>query len=154
MKKSTLAIIGVLGLGAYLYIKNRKTKSLTMTDVNSAVSDISNTVNNATSTPDSNEPTQVLVEDLPMPTGISAIVDIPTTTPIVSTPTASAPAPVNNYFSYTYGKAMSGCTIYWTNKDGSKGSAFVNAGDYYNVPCMLENSGSGCGAWTKGSACN
>ena len=149
MKNSTLAIIGVLGLGAYLYVKNRKTKSLTMADVNSAVSDISNTVSSATSAPASNEPTQVFVENLPMPTGISAIADIPTTTPIVSTP-----ATVNNYFSYRYGKAMSGCTIYWTNKDGSKGSAFVASGEYFDVPCMLENSGSGCGQWTKGSACN
>lgn len=150
MKKSTLAIAGVLGLGAYLYLKNKKAQPAVVADANNAVSENSNTVPTEAS---SNEPTQVFGATLPTPTGVSAIVDIPVNQPIPATSTP-VPAIVNNYFSYTYGKAMSGCTIYWTNKDGSKGSAFVSAGDYYTVPCMLEGSGSGCGAWTKGSACN
>jgi cytoskeletal protein RodZ len=145
MKKSTLAILGVLGLGAYLYIKNRNTKSLTMDDVNSAVSDISDAVDTV---PNVNVPEQVL-STLPVPTGVSTIVDVPTTTPIAPTPAVV----LNKYFNYTYGKAMSGCTIYWENKDGSKGSAFVASGEYYTVPCMKEGSGSGCGAWTKNYEC-
>ena len=152
MKKSTLAIIGILGIGVYLYVKNRNTKPLTMTDIDSAIKNIPNEV--------SNEISQVVNTTTPnIPTGSSNIADVPVNTPIapapaVSLPTSEAPAVVlSKYFNYTYGKAMSGCTIYWENKDGSKGSAFVASGEYFNVPCMKEGTGSGCGAWTKNYEC-
>jgi hypothetical protein len=32
--------------------------------------------------------------------------------------------------------------------------AFVDKGGYFDVPCMLENSWSGCGQWTKGNSFN
>jgi hypothetical protein len=48
---------------------------------------------------------------------------------------------------------MSGCTINWTNCDGSAGSTFVSVGNYYTIPCMREGTGTGCGAFTKGAPC-
>jgi len=82
---------------------------------------------------------------------------VPTTTiaPTTLVPTTIAPTttPPVLCFAYQYGPAQSGCTINWTNCDGSAGSTFVPLGQFYNVPCMVENSGTGCGQWTKGAAC-
>ena len=73
-------------------------------------------------------------------------------TPVIVKPVA-VPVAVKNYYSYKYGVAQTGGSIHWTNKDGSLGSAYVERGNYYDVPCMLENSGAGSGYWVKGNLC-
>jgi len=57
-----------------------------------------------------------------------------------------------NCFDYSY-YAYSGCTIYWTDCNGTSQSTFVSAGNTYNISCMRENSGTGCGPFTKGAQC-
>ena len=54
-----------------------------------------------------------------------------------------------NYSYYAY----AGCTIYWTACDGSSQSAFVSAGQTYNITCAREGSGTGCGPFTAGAIC-
>jgi hypothetical protein len=139
--------VGVLGIAGYLYWKNKKSNSSNSISKDSSLS-----------TTDTNEATQVFGVKLPdgtNPTGSSSIAPNPldvvnttTTTPMAKTvsstpivlPTDSMPVAQKNYYSYRYGAAQSGCTIYWRNKDGSAGMAFVDKGGYFDVPCMLENS--------------
>ena len=73
-----------------------------------------------------------------------------TTTTTTSTTTTTA-APL--CYSYVYGPGYTGGTIYWTNCDGSPGSAFVASGATLNITCMRQWSGSGFGNWSQGSAC-
>ena len=56
-------------------------------------------------------------------------------------------------YSYTYGPAQSGCTIYWIDKLGNYQSTFVSAGNYFNISCMRDYGYSGCGQWIKQSPC-
>jgi hypothetical protein len=86
------------------------------------------------------------VGDTPTPTTLTPTT---TTTAPVGPTTTAAPA----CFTYEYGPAMSGCNIQWVNCDGSAGTTFVAVGQYYTIPCMREGSGTGCGQWTKGTAC-
>jgi hypothetical protein len=71
-----------------------------------------------------------------------------TATPTV-TPT---PAP-NECYSYTYGPAQAGCTINWTNCDGSAGSTFVASGGFHSITCARPGTLSGCGQFTIGTLC-
>ena len=57
-----------------------------------------------------------------------------------------------NCYSYSY-LAMGGGTINWTNCNGSPGSAFVNGGATYSIPCAVQGSLTGQGPFTQGSAC-
>lgn len=76
----------------------------------------------------------------------------PTPTP-TSTPTVTpTPAP-NQCFSYTYGPAQAGCTINWTNCDGSPGSTFVAQGGFHSITCARVGSLSGCGQFVAGTLC-
>jgi len=72
-----------------------------------------------------------------------------TTTAAPTTTTTAAPL----CFSYVYGPGYTSGTIYWTNCNGSPGSAYVAAGGYYTIPCARQGSGSGFGGFTPGSAC-
>ncbi len=59
---------------------------------------------------------------------------------IPPTPTPTPP-PSNGCSSYYY-QAYSSSTIYWTNCDGTFGSAIVNSGNNYYVDCMQEGTGN------------
>ena len=61
-------------------------------------------------------------------------------------------APVQECFIYSY-LAYAGCTIYWTDCGGSFQSAFVSAGQTYNINCAREGTLSGCGPFTKITSC-
>ena len=61
-------------------------------------------------------------------------------------------AACGNCYSYSY-LAMGGGTIYWTNCNGSPGSAFVNGGATYNITCAVEGSLTGQGPFTQQSLC-
>jgi hypothetical protein len=60
--------------------------------------------------------------------------------------------PEINCYDYQY-YAFSGCTIYWTDCSGIERSAFVSAGQYYNIYCAREGTLSGCGPFTQGAQC-
>ena len=60
--------------------------------------------------------------------------------------------PTIDCFDYSY-YAYSGCTIYWTSCAGTLESAFVPAGNTYNISCAREGTLTGCGPFTQGAAC-
>jgi hypothetical protein len=146
MKSKNYIIIGGSAVALFLLWKIVKKKKLTTTGTDSATNPTATGGSNVTTNPldvvPTNNSSQLaekarLAEQARLALLNSQIAPIP-----------------KNYFSYKYGIAQSGCTIYWANKDGSKGSAFVDKGSYYIVPCMLEGSGSGCGQWTKLNDCS
>jgi len=53
---------------------------------------------------------------------------------------------------YSY-YAISGCTIFWRDCNGNQQSAFVSAGQTYNITCAREGNLSGCGPFTPGAIC-
>jgi len=53
---------------------------------------------------------------------------------------------------YTY-TAIAGCTIFWQDCNGNQQSAFVPAGQTYNITCAREGNLSGCGPFTAGTTC-
>jgi len=53
-----------------------------------------------------------------------------------------------NCYSYDY-IAIAGGTIYWTNCNGSSGSAYVNPGGSYFISCAIEGSLTGQGPFTQ-----
>jgi len=57
-----------------------------------------------------------------------------------------------NCYSYTY-LAMGSGNIYWTNCDGSPGSAYVAGGGSYTISCAIEGSLSGQGPFTQKTYC-
>ena len=61
-------------------------------------------------------------------------------------------APVYNCYDYEY-YAYAGCTIYWTNCGGIEQSAFVNAGQTFEIYCAREGTLSGCGPFNQIAAC-
>jgi len=61
-------------------------------------------------------------------------------------------APEVNCYDYEY-YAYSGCTIYWTNCGGALESAYVSAGNTYNIYCAREGTLSGCGPFNQIAAC-
>ena len=61
-------------------------------------------------------------------------------------------APVTECYDYEY-YAYASCTIYWTSCDGSFQSAFVNAGQFYDIYCAREGTLSGCGPFTQIAVC-
>ena len=69
---------------------------------------------------------------------------------ITATALYGCPTTVCRDYSYY---AYAGCTIYWTNCGGVQQSAFVSAGQTYNVYCAREGSTSGCGPFTPGAIC-
>jgi len=69
---------------------------------------------------------------------------------ITSTGQYGCPTTVCRNYSYL---AMAGCTIYWTDCNGNSQSAFVSAGQTYNITCAREGSTSGCGPFTGGAIC-
>jgi hypothetical protein len=73
---------------------------------------------------------------------------LPTATP---TPTPM-PQP-NECYSYTYGPAAAGCTINWTNCDGSPGSTFVSSGGSHSITCARPGTLTGCGPFNIGTLC-
>lgn len=76
-----------------------------------------------------------------------------TSTTTTSTTTTSTTTATPLCYSYVYGPGYTSGTIYWTNCDGSPGSAYVNSGSTYNVTCMQQGTGTGFGNWSQGSAC-
>lgn len=141
MKNSKILILGGLllaGVGYFLYSKKKSSLLSTPSTVNSNVA--SSTVANPIVTP--------VVTPVVTP---KPIVDtyIAPPKPIIETIVLPVIAPIKKYYDYRYGKAFSGCTIQWIKKDGSTGTQFVPQGEMATVYQALENSGSGCGAWTK-----
>ena len=61
-------------------------------------------------------------------------------------------APVQECYNYEY-YAYAGCTIYWTDCNGTFQSAFVPAGQFYDVYCAREGTLSGCGPFNPISLC-
>jgi hypothetical protein len=49
--------------------------------------------------------------------------------------------------------AIAGCTIFWRDCDGNQQSAFVPAGQTYNITCAREGNFSGCGPFTGEAFC-
>ncbi len=140
MKNKKILILGGLvlaGLGYFLYSK-KKSVSLSTAKNESTSS--------STSTDVSSESLPSIAPVIPKP-----IVDVflpkpaPVTIPIVVPPVI---APIKKYFDYKY-IGYSGCNIQWINRDGSTGTRFVPSGQTSFVYGVLENSGSGCGSWTK-----
>jgi hypothetical protein len=58
----------------------------------------------------------------------------------------------SNCYAYSY-TGYSGGTIYWTNCDGTAGSAYVNPSTPYSIPCARPGSLSGFGPFTQGASC-
>lgn len=83
----------------------------------------------------------------PTPTGTSA----PSAT---MTPTPTGTLGGGACYSYQYGPAMAGCTIYWKNCAGVQQSTFVAAGQYYSIDCAQSGTLSGCGPFTQGVSCD
>jgi hypothetical protein len=69
------------------------------------------------------------------------------------TPTATPVPQPNECYSYTYGPAQAGCTINWTNCDGSAGSTFVASGGFHSITCARPGTLTGCGQFTIGTLC-
>jgi len=138
MKTKTKLIIGTVLLagGYFLWDRNKKKKAISLIPVSAPVSAPEEAPAPAITT---NKVTPNPVIDLVIPKP--------------QAPFDTLPKVSKTYGSYRYGVAQSGCTIYWTNKDGSRGSQFVEKGGFANVSCMLDGSGSGCGQWTKTSSC-
>jgi hypothetical protein len=97
----------------------------------------------------------------PTATYTPVVTDTPTFTPtstytpvVTDTPTATPTATPGACYDYTYGPAMSGCTIYWTDCSGTPQSTFVSVGNYYAVGCAQQGTLSGCGAFTAGASCS
>ena len=61
-------------------------------------------------------------------------------------------APIQECYSYEY-YAYAGCTIYWTDCDGTFQSAYVGAGQFYYINCAREGTISGCGPFNPVSLC-
>jgi hypothetical protein len=69
---------------------------------------------------------------------------------ITATGQYGCPTTVCRDYSYT---AIAGCTIFWTDCNGTQRSAFVPSGQTYLISCAIEGSTSGCGPFTGGAFC-
>lgn len=70
--------------------------------------------------------------------------------PITATGQYGCPTLSCRNYSYL---AMAGCTIFWQDCNGNQQSAFVPAGQTYNITCAREGNVSGCGPFTPGAIC-
>jgi hypothetical protein len=61
-------------------------------------------------------------------------------------------APIQECYNYEY-YAYAGCTIYWTDCSGTLQSAYVAAGQFYDIYCAREGTLTGCGPFTPISIC-